>query len=80
MFMHPYNICRGISIRFTFNIKYIRFRQGGKESTEVQITRNKGKGKGKLLPKIEEISGGKAHVNSLKLNQNILMVTNIFLN
>ena len=43
MFMHPYNICRGISIRFTFNIKYIRFRQGGKESTEVHITQNKGK-------------------------------------
>jgi hypothetical protein len=43
MFMLPYIIYRGISIRITFNIKYIRFRPGGKESTEVQITQNKGK-------------------------------------
>ena len=28
---------------------------------------NSGKGKGKLLLKIEEISGGKAHTNTLKL-------------
>ena len=35
---------------------------------------------GKLLPKIEEITGGKAHINTRKLNRNILMVTDIFLN
>jgi hypothetical protein len=35
-----------------------------------------GKGKGKLLPKIKEITLGKAH----KLNQNISMVTAVFLN
>ena len=29
----------------------------------------------KLLPKIEEISGGKAHANTRKHNQNILTVT-----
>ena len=29
------------------------------------------KGKGKLLPKIEEISGGKAHTDTQKLIQNI---------
>ena len=39
-----------------------------------------GKGKGKLLPKIEEISRGKAHTNTWKLIQNILTVTDIFLN
>ena len=39
-----------------------------------------GKGKGKLLPKIEEISGGKTHTNIRKLIQNILMVTDVFLN
>ena len=48
----------------------------GKESTEVGITQNKGKGK--LLQKIEEISGGKAHANTRKLNQNILMVRDVF--
>ena len=40
----------------------------------------KGKGKGKLLPQIEEITRGKAHVNTWKLNRNILTVTDIFLN
>ena len=39
-----------------------------------------GKGKGKLFLKIEEISGGKAHTSTQKLIQNILMVTNVFLN
>ena len=39
-----------------------------------------GKGKGKLLPKIEEITVRKAHANTRKLNRNILMVTDIFLN
>ena len=34
----------------------------------------------KLLPKIEEISNGKAHTNSRKLIWNILMVTDVFLN
>ena len=34
--------------------------------------------KGKLLPKIEEISRGKAHVNTRKLNRNIFMVTDVF--
>ena len=46
----------------------------GKESAEVQITKNKGK------EKIEEISIGKAHANTLKLNQNISTVTDLFLN
>ena len=35
---------------------------------------------GKLLPKIEEISKGKAHANTWKPNQNILTVTADFLN
>ena len=39
-----------------------------------------GKGKGKLLLKNEEISGGKAHTNAQKLIRNILMVTDVFLN
>ena len=34
----------------------------------------------KLLPKIEEISNGKAHTNTRKLIWNILMVTDVFLN
>ena len=34
----------------------------------------------KLLPKIEEISVGKSRTNTLKLIQNILMITDIFLN
>ena len=33
--------------------------------------------KGKLLPKIEEISGGKAHTNTQKLIQNILVVRHL---
>ena len=33
-----------------------------------------GKGKTKLLPKIEETSGEKAHTNTRKLTQNILTV------
>ena len=39
-----------------------------------------GKGKEKLLPKIEEISRGKAHTNTCKLIQNILMITDVFFN
>jgi hypothetical protein len=39
-----------------------------------------GKGKGKLLLKIEEISGGKEHTNTWKLIQDILMITDVFLN
>ena len=35
---------------------------------------------GKLLPKIEEITGGKAHVNAWKLNQNISTGTAVFIN
>jgi len=35
---------------------------------------------GKLLPKIEESSKGKAHANARKLNRNILTVTDVFLN
>ena len=34
----------------------------------------------KLLPKIEEISNGKAHTNTWKLIRNILTVTDVFLN
>ena len=37
------------------------------------------KRKGKLLPKNEEISGRKAHTNTWKLNWNILMFTDVFL-
>ena len=36
------------------------------------------KGKGKLLLKIEEIFGGKAHTNTQKLIQNISMITDVF--
>ena len=36
--------------------------------------------KGKLLPKIEEITLGQVHVNTQKLNLNNLMVTAVFLN
>ena len=39
-----------------------------------------GKGKGKLLQRNEEFSGGKAHTNTWKLIRNILTVTNVFLN
>ena len=39
-----------------------------------------GKGNGKLLSKIEEITEGKAHINTHKLNLNILKVTDVFLN
>ena len=46
--------------------------------TSYGVTQNKGKGK--LLPIIEEISGGKAHTNSWKLIRNILTVTDVFLN
>ena len=38
------------------------------------------KGKGKLLPKIEEIPDGKAHTNTWKLIRNISTVTDVFLN
>ena len=44
------------------------------------MTKKYGKGKEKLLPKIEEITRGKAHTNTLNLNQNILTVTDVFLN
>ena len=37
------------------------FRPRGKESTKVWITQNIEKRKGNLLPKNEDISGGKAH-------------------
>ena len=37
------------------------------------------KGKWKLLPKIEEITVGKAHVNTRKINQNISAGTAVFL-
>ena len=33
----------------------------------------------KIIPKIEEISKGKAHANTRKLNLNILTVTDVFL-
>ena len=36
--------------------------------------------KGKLLTKIEEISGGKAHTNTRKFIRNISTVTEVFLN
>ena len=39
-----------------------------------------GKGMRNLLPRIEETSGGKAHRNTGKLIQNILMFKNVFLN
>ena len=39
-----------------------------------------GKGKGKLLLKIEEISEGKADTNTWKLIQKILTITDAFLN
>ena len=38
------------------------------------------KGKGKLLPKIEDISRGKAHTNTQKLIKTILMTTDVFPN
>ena len=38
------------------------------------------KGKGKYLLKIEEITVGKAHANTWKLNRNISTVTAVFLN
>ena len=44
------------------------FRPRGKESTKVRITQNKGKEMEKLLPKIEEISNGKTHTNTRKIN------------
>ena len=47
--------------------------------TKIRITQTKGKGEGKL-PKIEEISGGKAHTNTRKLIRNISTVTDVFLN
>ena len=46
----------------------IRKRPCGKEGTEVRITQKNRKRKGKLLLKNEEISGGKAHTNTQKLN------------
>ena len=52
----------------------------GKESAEVQITQNIGKGMGKLLPKIEEVSRGKAHTNTRNLIRNISTITDVFLN
>ena len=44
------------------------------------VNTESGKEKGKLLPKIEEISREKGQANTQKLNQNILMVTVVFLN
>ena len=44
------------------------------------MTQNKGKEMEKLVPKIEEISNGKAHTNTRELIQNILTVTDVFLN
>ena len=45
------------------------------------FTQNMGKEREKkLLPKIEEISRGKAHTNALKFIQNILTITDVFLN
>ena len=41
-------------------------------------TKNR-KRKGKLLPKNEEISGQKSHTNTRKLDLNILMITDAFL-
>ena len=49
----------------------------GKESTKVQITQNKGKER-ENLPKIEEITVGKAHATTRKLNQNILTITAVY--
>ena len=45
---------------------FIYKRPRGKESTKAQTNTKYGKGKGKLLPKIEENSGGKAHANTGK--------------
>ena len=42
-------------------------------------TQNKGKER-ENSPKIEDITGGKAHVNTRKLNLNILTITEVFLN
>ena len=39
-----------------------------------------GNGKGKLLPKSKETSGGKAHTNKRKLIRNILTITDVLLN
>ena len=47
--------------------------------SKVRITQNKRKER-ENLPKIEEITGGKAHVNTRKLNQNISTITDVFLN
>ena len=55
-------------------------RPHGKESTDVRVTQKMGGKKGKTLNKNEEISGGKAHTNTQKLIQNILTVTDVFLN
>ena len=43
------------------------------------MPQNKGK-ESENLPKIEEITVGQAHVNTRKLNLNILMDTAVFLN
>ena len=45
-------------------------------TTNQELTQNKGK----LPPKIEEISNGKAHTNTQKIIHNISMVTDVFLN
>ena len=44
-------------------------------NTIIRLTQNKGT----FLPKIEEISGGKAHTNTRKLNHNISTITDVFL-
>ena len=46
-----------------FTGERIMYKSHGKESTKVRITDKMGK----LLPKNEEISGGKAHANTRKL-------------
>ena len=51
----------------------------GKESTEVQITQNKGKERENSYQKLKKTIG-KAHANTWKLNQNISTVTAVFLN
>ena len=47
---------------------------------EVNNKSERTQNKGKLLLKIDEIFGGKAHTNIWKLIWNILMVTDVFLN
>ena len=57
-----------ISEDFAYWSESNNMRPRGKESTKVRITQKNRKRKGKLLLKNEEISGGKAHTNTQKLN------------